>query len=218
MKYKHVIWDWNGTLLDDVALGHRMLNYLQSIKGIEPSSFEDYREMFTFPITDFYKKAGLFENMESFQKLADIYIKEYESKVGDCFLQDGAEEVLDRFEKSGITSSILTASLESMARSQIKHYGIEKYFIAVTGKDDYYASGKCELVLTHLSKIKYSPEEIVFVGDTLHDAEIAKEIECDCILVQNGHQYIEKLDQIDISTAKDLREVYVKVLNTAKKG
>ncbi len=69
-----------------------MLNYLQDIKGIAPSSFEDYRAMFTFPITDFYKKAGLYihskegvlylsmiENMESFQKLADIYIKEYES-------------------------------------------------------------------------------------------------------------------------------------------
>jgi phosphoglycolate phosphatase len=215
MKYKHVIWAWNGTLLNDVALGHRMLNYLQNVKGIAPSSFEDYRAMFTFPITDFYKKAGLFENMESFQKLADIYIKEYERQVGDCFLQDGAEEVLDGLEKNKITSSILTASLESMARSQIKHYGIDKYFIAVTGKDDYYASGKCELVLTHLSKIEYSPQEIVFVGDTLHDAEIAHEIECDCILVQNGHQEIERLSRKDINIAKDLREVYEKVLSKA---
>ena len=218
MKYKHVIWDWNGTLLDDVALGHRMLNYLQGIKGIAPSSFEDYRAMFTFPITDFYKKAGLYENMESFQKLADIYIKEYERQVGDCFLQKDAEKVLDKLDKNGITSSILTASLESMAYSQIKHYGIEKYFIAVTGKDDYYASGKCELVMAHLSKIRYSPEEIVFVGDTLHDADIAQEIECDCIIVENGHQDVEKIDRRDINTAKDLWEVCEKVLDTGIKG
>ena len=215
MKYKHVIWDWNGTLLDDVALGHRMLNYLQSIKGIALSSFEDYRAMFTFPITDFYKKAGLFENMESFQKLADIYIKEYEKQVGDCFLQEDAQQVLDKLEKSGITSSILTASLESMALSQIKHYGIDRYFIAVTGKNDYYALGKCELVEEHLSKIKYSSEEIVFIGDTLHDAEIAQEIECDCIIVKNGHQDVRKLDCSGIDTAKDLREVCEKVLRKA---
>ncbi len=134
-------------------------------------------------------------------------------------MQKDAEKVLDKLDKNGITSSILTASLESMAYSQMKALWNRKVlYSGHTGKDDYYASGKCELVMAHLSKIRYSPEEIVFVGDTLHDADIAQEIECDCIIVENGHQDVEKIDRRDINTAKDLWEVCEKVLDTGIKG
>ncbi len=212
MSYKHVIWDWNGTLLDDVNLGHRLLNNFQELKGVKLSSLEEYRGMFTFPITDFYKKAGLFENMESFRKLADIYIKKYEAGLEKCSLQKDAKEVLEMMNGKGITNSILTASLETMAIKQLKNYEIEKYFLAVTGKRDHYASGKSELIKIHLEKIEYGPDEIVFVGDTLHDKDIAEQIGCSHIIVLNGHQDVEPLLDGKIITAKGLMEAAEMIL------
>ena len=188
MKYKHVIWDWNGTLLDDVELGHSLLNHLQRHKGVPLSSFDEYRRIFTFPITEFYRRAGLFESMESFKALAEIYIDEYEKRISSCSLHEGVDEALSKLAANDITCSILTASVESMAKDQLRYYGIEKYFVAVTGKDDFYASGKSELIAKHLEKIGYTADEIIFVGDTLHDIEIAEKIGCDHILVANGHQ------------------------------
>ena len=152
MRYKHVIWDWNGTLLDDVAFNHRLLNRLQQLKGVPLSSLDEYRRIFTFPITELYKKAGIYENMEAFKELAAIYISEYEKGVEECSLQKHAKKTLEILTQKGITNSILTASLESMALQQLENYGIAKYFIAVTGKRDYYASGKSELTKIHLKK------------------------------------------------------------------
>lgn len=212
MKYKHVIWDWNGTLLNDVQLGHRLLNYLQKLKGVKTASFVEYRKMFTFPITEFYKRAGLFKDDKSFYKLADIWIKEYDEGVKECFLHEEAEDVLENLMDKGVTHSILTASLESMALAQLKSYGIDKYFTAVTGKQDYYASGKSELIEKHLKKIEYAPEEIIFVGDTLHDMEIANNIGCDHIIVENGHQDVKDLPDQDITTASNLSEVAAIIL------
>ena len=203
MKYEHVIWDWNGTLLDDVVLGHRLLNHLQRHKGVPLSSFEEYRRIFTFPITEFYKRAGLFESMESFKALAEIYICEYEKRISGCSLHDGVEDALFLLVENGITCSILTASVESMAKDQLRYYGIDKYFIAVTGKDDFYASGKEELIEKHLAKIGYSAEEIVFVGDTLHDIEIANQIGCDHILVENGHQELSLQNETIVDMVSD---------------
>ena len=208
MKYKHVIWDWNGTLLDDVELNHKLLNRLQQIKGVSLSSFEEYRKMFTFPITELYRKAGLFKSMESFRELAAIYVKEYEKGVGGCSLHKYAEEVLAALVQNGATNSVLTASQESRARQQLENYKIMKYFIAVTGKRDYYASGKRELIKKHLEKLGYGAEEIAFVGDTAHDMEIAAAIGCDCILVRNGHQDIGGLSGGNVNIATDLKEAF----------
>ena len=212
MKYKHVIWDWNGTLLDDVELNHKLLNRLQRLKGVGLSSLEEYRKIFTFPITELYRKAGIFENMESFKELAAVYIKEYEKGVKRCSLQKYAEDVLAALVKNGITNSILTASLDSMAWHQLENYNIMKYFIAVTGKRDYYASGKSELIKEHLKKVGYDARDMVFVGDTAHDMEISESIGCDCIIVSCGHQDIDGLFGEGATIAADLKEAAEKIL------
>ncbi len=205
MKYKHVIWDWNGTLLNDVELGHKMLVHLQKLKGANISTFDEYREIFTFPITDFYKRAGIYENEENFKELAEIYISNYKKGVKDCELQSGALDALEMLKDKGITSSVLTASHEKMAKEQIASYGLNDFFLAVTGKTDFYASGKSELIQVHLDKIKYCSEEIVFVGDTFHDAEIANLIGCGHILVENGHQLINKSKIRNLIVAENLK-------------
>jgi phosphoglycolate phosphatase len=213
MKYKHVIWDWNGTLLNDVELGHSLLIRLQELKGIESSSFEEYKKIFTFPIIKFYKNAGIYEGEEDFKELAKVYINNYKKGVLDCKLQPGAKEALNILKDNGITSSVLTASHEEMALEQIAHYGLNGCFAAVTGKTDYYASGKSELIQVHLDKIGYNSSEIVFVGDTLHDAEIADIIGCGHILVENGHQYIDGNMKKDLETAQNLMKVIDIILN-----
>ncbi len=212
MTYKHVIWDWNGTLLNDVELGHKLLNLLQKHKGVQNSSLKEYREIFTFPIIEFYKNAGIYEGEEDFKLLAEMYIDNYKKEVKKCSLQQGAETALDILAESGVTSSVLTASHEEMALEQISHYGLSDKFIAVTGKTDFYASGKSELIKKHMSKIDYSESDIVFVGDTLHDAEIAKIIGCGCILVENGHQKMIKNKKNNISIAENLKKVTEMIL------
>ena len=59
MKPSLVLWDWNGTLLDDVALCVDALNRLLRIYHYpQQYSLAQYREIFGFPIEDYYIRAG----------------------------------------------------------------------------------------------------------------------------------------------------------------
>ena len=58
MKYKNVVWDWNGTLLNDVKVGVNTLNDMLGRRGLPLLSVEDYKEKFGFPVIDFYDRVG----------------------------------------------------------------------------------------------------------------------------------------------------------------
>jgi len=46
MKYKNVVWDWNGTLLNDVKVGVNTLNDMLGRRGLPLLSVEDYKEKY----------------------------------------------------------------------------------------------------------------------------------------------------------------------------
>ena len=58
MKPRCVIWDWNGTLLDDLQLCLRLLNEMLEEDGC-PNRYDlaAYREIFGFPVVDYYRRA-----------------------------------------------------------------------------------------------------------------------------------------------------------------
>ena len=77
MKYKHVIWDWNGTLLDDVGECVAVLNDMLGKRGMELATVERYQKAFSFPVINFYLDLGFDFEKEPFDKVADEYIESY---------------------------------------------------------------------------------------------------------------------------------------------
>ena len=94
MKYKHIIWDWNGTLLDDCMICVQSFNRSLLNHGLSEISYEDYRSIFTFPVIKSYERLGFNFEMESFQKISDDYVKFYEKNFKNLLLHDHVEEIL----------------------------------------------------------------------------------------------------------------------------
>ena len=93
-NYQHIIWDWNGTLLNDVQMCSDIMNNLLKVRSLPTITLEKYKEIFTFPVKDYYIKAGHnFEN-ESFEKIGKDFIDEYEKRKTECTLYPFAAEVL----------------------------------------------------------------------------------------------------------------------------
>ena len=69
LKYNHIIWDWNGTLLNDVELCASIMNNLLRNESLSEISLEKYREIFTFPVEEYYKLAGHNFERNSFEIL-----------------------------------------------------------------------------------------------------------------------------------------------------
>ena len=103
MKYKNVVWDWNGTLLNDVKVGVNTLNDMLGRRGLPLLSVEDYKEKFGFPVIDFYDRVGFDMEKESFHELSVDFVETYDKYAGEVGLNEGVREVLAGIQQTGMS-------------------------------------------------------------------------------------------------------------------
>ena len=203
-KYTHVIWDWNGTLLDDLARAMDCINGVLAARKMPTlDSVAAYRAVFGFPIIDYYRRAGFTFESEPFAVPAREYIEQYHSADGiPPALFFDAVPALEAFRAAGLRQVILTASELDNLLDQLLPFGIEGYFDELLGLSDIYAAGKEDIGKAYMAR---NPDaRVVLIGDTAHDAAVAKAIHADCILVPRGHHSAETLRECGVPLAADL--------------
>jgi len=207
-NYKNIIWDWNGTLLDDVQLCNDIIN-IQLVKRSLPAiSLKTYREIFTFPVKDYYIKAGFNFKDESFEKIGKDFIDEYEIRKTTCNLFPGTTEVLSKIKSMNVNQYLLSAYKHDTLEVLIEHFNLSHYFESINGLDHIYADGKLELGKQLMIDIKeHNNGKTMLIGDTVHDYEVASGIGADCLLISTGHQDKLKLKELKIPVLKSINEV-----------
>ncbi len=212
-KYKHIIWDWNGTLFDDVELCHNIINGLLIRNEIEEISLQRYREIFDFPVKKYYKTAGLDFNKTSFEVLGKQFMDEYEERKFESSVFNEVRDVLESVRSLGLTQSLLSAYHHDSLVKITKHFGIENYFIGLNGLDNIYAASKIDIGKKWINNSGYKKGEVVLIGDTLHDFEVAEAIGADSILIASGHQSKERLLKCEVIVYDDLNSLKRELLN-----
>ena len=205
---KTIIWDWNGTLLDDAETCPAVMNRMLTRRGLAPiADLEYYREIFTFPVKDYYALAGLDLMREPFEALAAEYMEDYAQAARACTLRAGAAETINALHAMGCTQVIASASEQSDLDRQLAEQGLEGRFEAVLGISDRLGGGKAGLAQRYLESHGIAVENAVFIGDTLHDFEVAQSIGCACILLTGGHQSRKKLLTAGAQVLDDLEDI-----------
>lgn len=193
--YRHVIWDWNGTLLDDLDLCIDVMNGLLQRRGLPLMDRARYHAVFDFPVRAYYERLGFDFRRDSFEELSVEFIAGYETRRRESRLQPGAPEVLAALQRAGVTQSVLSAYRGDTLREIVGHFGLTPYFIRLTGLDNIYAHSKTELGRAWVAELGIPGNDILMIGDTLHDLEVAEAIGVDCVLVAAGHHPAERLRQ-----------------------
>jgi phosphoglycolate phosphatase len=206
-NFEHIIWDWNGTLLNDTDLSLNLINALLKSKNIKTLSLEDYRFIFDFPVKKYYAKAGFNFAEYSFEEVGKQWMDEYEKRKGETLLFDGTKDVLDYISSLGIGQSILSAYSLHTLIEMINTHGLTKYFKHVTGLDHIYATSKLIIGQELIKKLNIPLRKILLIGDTLHDYDVAGELGVQCILIANGHQSRERLLSSGLPVLNDIREL-----------
>jgi phosphoglycolate phosphatase len=206
-NYKHVIWDWNGTLLNDTALSVDLINGVLKSNNLNPLTLEEYRLIFDFPVKDYYEKAGFDFSKYSFEVVGKQWMDEYERRKREITLFDGVREVLSYIKSSGIDQSILSAYSYHTLVEIVDYHRLGQYFTHITGLDHIYATSKLEIGKELIAKLNCSKDEIVLIGDTIHDYDVANDLEIKSILIANGHQNRERLLVCNVPILNDIREI-----------
>ena len=184
---KQILWDWNGTLLDDLQYGMDVRNRIFPAFQLPTiNSIEEYHAQFTFPIRLYYERAGVTD--EIFVPVAHAWMDEYVRGFSTVPLHADARETLDRFAARGLRQTVLSASKLDLLTQQIAQFDIQHYFSAILGLGDIYAGSKEEIGRQYLLSSGIAPTDTFMIGDTLHDADVARAIGAKCVLVSRGHQ------------------------------
>ncbi|MEZ5197914.1 MAG: HAD hydrolase-like protein [Bacteroidales bacterium] len=202
-----IIWDWNGTLLNDVDICLESINELLDSRNLKPLNKEEYRHIFTFPVRDYYVKAGFDFSKEPFDEVAVEFIDLYHEKLAGTGLFEEVIDVLEFFKQREFKQVMVSAMEHNSLLTSVAHLGIEKYFENINGIDDHFAESKITLARKIINDNFQNGSNITLIGDTLHDAEVAGDLGIDCILVARGHQSHERLLKSGCSVVKDLSEI-----------
>ena len=194
-----ILWDWNGTLVADVPHVVRMNNQTLEQFGYRHTSEEEYRAKFRHPVHEYYYDLGV--TAEDFHKIAKVWNKAYVDGFDCVPLTDGAAEAVRRFKEAGHKQVIISASQVDQLRAQVEHFpALRGMFDEVLGLNNQLAVSKVHLAVDYLARTGEKAEDCVFIGDTTHDAETAKAIECRCFLIEGGHQERSVLNTAENAT------------------
>lgn len=205
--YKHIIWDWNGTLFNDVELCVKLINSVLTKRDLPALSLERYRSIFTFPVKDYYALAGLDFAKYSFEELGKEWMDEYQERRFEVGLHSNAEEALNKIHSNGIEQSILSAYKHDTLLELVTHFNLNRYFTHLTGLDHIYATSKLDLGRDLMKKLEHLNNNVLLIGDTVHDFEVAQAMNIGCILIAEGHQSKEKLLLCGVDVYDSLEQV-----------
>lgn len=195
-QYKNIVWDWNGTLLDDFEVSVETINNVLTAHNLNPITADHYREIFGFPVKTYYERIGFNFSTHCWETVSVDFIATYRRLATHLKLTSGVRQTLRYLKEKGYNLYILSALKEDVLHEMLVQYNIQDYFTAIYGAADIYASGKIargkELVLQNQLNVG----QTVMIGDTLHDAEVAKELGFDVLLYSGGHNSRQRLQKI----------------------
>ena len=206
MMSKNIIFDFNGTIVDDVDLSIASLNSITTKYLNKEFNLESYRKIFTFPIIDYYRNAGFDFKVKTFEELGYGWYNYYHSHINEARLFDSVIPLLKYNKEHNIKNVIISSSEQNDLINHLKLLGIAEYFDEILGISDIWGGGKIEIAKKFMED--KNPDNWLLVGDTLHDKSVADEIGVECYLVTCGHQAKQDLLETGCKVIKDVGELY----------
>lgn len=183
---RNLLFDWSGTLADDLGPVWRATNLIFEEYGRDPLSLEDFRRHFRLPFSGFYAEflpAATEEGLEA------LYERFFAGLNDEVTLLPGAREILDYGRERGLRLFLLSTIKASHFERQAARLGVADAFeIAYVQIND-----KREKIRHLLAEHQLLPSETAFVGDMVHDIETAHYGGVLSIAVLTGFDSWEKL-------------------------
>lgn len=183
MSYTDIIWDWNGTLVDDVAVSVDCVNDIFTLYNMPHTTVDEYLSVITPSLEEYY---GRYFDMSrhTMTELLSLFQKYYKQRANQLVLMNGAADALRLLKESGKRQYIVSSFEQSALNDSVKMLGVRDYFDIISGCDDIHCGSKSE----RARKIVQNSEKAVLIGDSVCDYITATEAGCDCILIASGHQ------------------------------
>lgn len=204
---KHLVWDWNGTLLDDIAAVIGATNAAFAELGLEQITLERYRELYTVPVPKFYERLmGRLPTDAEWLVMDGAFHRHYWQRAEACGLTEGAAELLAARQASGFTQSLLSLAPHEELVPLVRRHGIAERFLRVDGRADRSTDGKSGHMVRHLAALEVPAERVVVIGDAADDAVAAAFVGAKAVLYTGGSHSRRSLEAVGVPVVDSLAE------------
>jgi len=202
-----IIWDWNGTLLNDIEICIDSINVLLTTRKHRPLTGDIYKDIFTFPVKEYYIKAGFNFTYEPFDEIAIEFIDLYHERLKDAVIFPEVIPVLKAFKKNNYKQLMVSAMEHKSLVKSVKEKNIYEYFDKISGIENHYAISKLDNARKLVTELNLDLTKTCLIGDTIHDYEVAKDLGIYCLLIANGHQSFKRLKKSGCVVIEKLTDV-----------
>ena len=207
MRWKQIIWDWNGTLINDVHLCLDIINSVLAKYNKPRLTLQQYHNVFDFPVKDYYRRIGFDFDETPFEIVGTEFMDLYRQRWKTCDLHKGVVRLAGAFNAVGAKQIILSAAETSLLQAGVDHFDLSHFFTELLGLNHHYATSKEKLVVDFVARAGIAPKEILFIGDTTHDYFVAQKVGVECILFSGGHHPKEKLKKYSAPVFESFNEM-----------
>ncbi|MFC1619065.1 HAD family hydrolase [Candidatus Neomarinimicrobiota bacterium] len=196
-RLQTIIWDWNGTLLDDVGYAMDCMNQVLGKRHMPLLTEDRYRGIFGFPVKEYYQRAGFDFSTESFEVLSAEFITHYYGNLSTPKLYPGAKDLVSELGEMGIVQCILSAMEVEPLHQHLRMNGVYDAMKYIYGLNHTHATSKIEIGKNLLQQVGIRAGVGLFIGDTTHDIEVAEALGLEAVILAHGHQASERLSGCD---------------------
>ena len=133
--------------------------------------------------------------------------------MNDVPLFADARKCLSLLQSNNFKQFIISAMEHDNLVRLVNKKGIGTYFNGVMGIENHFAEGKKHLASRLLEREKLCPEEIIWIGDTVHDVEVAREVNVCSRLVLCGHQSKKVIESAGVPSFKTISDCVNSIIN-----
>jgi len=201
----HLVWDWNGTLLDDFDLTIAATNAAFHASGGPNVTGDEHRRRFRRPIAEYYAEVlGRPVDEAEFAAMDTRFHSEYHRMLATCRLAAGAAEALAAWSGS---QSLLSMWFHEQLVPFVAGFGLADRFVRIDGLREATGGGnKAEHLVRHLAALRLDGADCVLIGDTLDDADAAAAVGAGCVLVSYGYTDGDRLAATGLPVADTLAD------------
>ncbi|MBT8228450.1 MAG: HAD family hydrolase [Dactylosporangium sp.] len=181
----HLVWDWNGTLLDDLALTIHATNATIAAAGGRPITLDEHKKTFRRPLTDFYAEVlGRPVTSAEFAHLDTVFYRVYHAGLEACPL---AADVWEALAAWPWTQSVLSMWGHVELVRELDRRGLTGHLARVDGcRNNGLGDLKRAYLAGHLATVGVNGATCVLIGDSLDDADAAAAVGGRCVLYAGG--------------------------------
>ena len=208
MKYKNIIWDYNGTIIDDAQLAVDAENVVLSSYGLPKIDLDYYLKECEMPIINFYRK--IFPDFDSydFSEIARRFLYNYDKLFPTAGVFPEVKKMIKKLKRCGVRQGVISGFESGRLKSSLKGFGLDGYFEFMSGSDDIDCGDKSDRAVAVCKKNGFDPKETLFIGDMYHDYETARKVGADCILIAKGHQGADVLGKYGITVLNSAEDLF----------